>query len=492
MNRLAVVEKNEVDDLTGETAVPSGGVLRQSPWAGIVLIIVDTIAVEVSLALGFTARNALAFWWPIDIGVDHVAGMAIGLLVLPLGYYVVGLHPGYGVGPVERLRKRVLTTTLVFGTLILWDHLVFRGSWSRGVLVLTFFFTLLLPPLFEAASRRALIRWHLWGRLVAILGANETGVAIFRMLRENPMLGLVPIGFLDDRVKRDKGRVQPVHILGRPGEASLVCPNVHSAIIAIPNAQPSRLNDLLLRLPFSDVTIIPNLLGLQTLWISAQDLNGILGLSVKRNLLLSHNRIIKRITDLVLGSAAFAIALPIIGFFAVIIKIIDPGPAFCQQERIGEYGHPFKMLKLRSMCVDAEERLAEHLAGNPEARKEWDQFMKLRNDPRILPIVGHFIRRLSIDELPQLWHVLTGEMSLVGPRPFPRYHVDRFSADFQELRASVRPGLTGLWQVSSRSNGNLKVQEAQDTYFIRNWSLWLDLHVLMRTFAAVSGANGAR
>jgi Undecaprenyl-phosphate galactose phosphotransferase WbaP len=492
MHELAVVPSHDYDSTISTELRSARDDFKQSEWVALVLIAVDILAVELALGLGFLIRHALTRWWPVNIQPEHVAGMAVGLLILPIGYYFVGLHPGYGMGPVERLRKRVLIATLVFATLITWDYLVYRGIWPRGVLLSTLAFVFVLQPAFESLARRMLMKFGVWGRPVVILGASTAGVAAHRMLTENPDLGLVPVGFFDDRMQQAEGRVQPVEIRGRTRDATLLCPNVRSAIIAMPNAKATRLNEIMYRLPFSDIVIIPNLMGFQTLWISVQDLNGILGLSVKRNLLLKHNRVIKRITDIIVGSILLVLALPVIGLFALLIKMIDPGPAFWVQERVGENGRPFRMIKLRSMCLDAEKRLEEYLAHNPTAKAEWERYMKLRNDPRILPTIGKFIRRFSIDELPQIWHVVRGDMSLVGPRPFLKYHIDRFGTEFQRLRASVRPGLTGLWQVSARSDGDLAVQEAQDTYFIRNWSLWLDLYVLMQTVVAVLRAKGAR
>jgi lipopolysaccharide/colanic/teichoic acid biosynthesis glycosyltransferase len=144
------------------------------------------------------------------------------------------------------------------------------------------------------------------------------------------------------------------------------------------------------------------------------------------------------------------------------------------------------------MYTDAEERLERHLAEDSRALAEWNLRYKLHRDPRIIPVVGTLLRRTSIDELPQLWNVLIGDMSMVGPRPFPEYHLERFSPEFRDLRARVRPGLTGLWQVMVRSAGDIEDQQAFDTYYIRNWSVWMDAYILGRTAAAVITGRGAQ
>ncbi|MGA8029626.1 MAG: sugar transferase, partial [Bryobacteraceae bacterium] len=249
--------------------------------------------------------------------------------------------------------------------------------------------------------------------------------------------------------------------------------------------------DIVQRLSFPSVLFVPDLFGIQSLWITSRDLGGVLGLEVKKNLLVPSNRVLKRLLDYAIAFPLFVITAPFIGICALSIKVVSPGSAFFRQQREGRGGKRITVLKLRTMYPDAERLLSQFLDANGDQKASWEQYYKLKKDPRVLPGIGWFLRRYSLDELPQLWNVLRGDMSLVGPRPFPYYHLDRFPQTFRTLRTSVMPGVTGLWQVSQRSDGDLKVQEMEDTYYIRNWSLWLDIYVLLRTVQTVLMPKGA-
>ncbi len=206
---------------------------------------------------------------------------------------------------------------------------------------------------------------------------------------------------------------------------------------------------------------------------------------------IQRKRILKRILDFAIAVPMALATAPCVGFWALWIKMVSPGPAFFLQEREGKAGKRIVICKLRTMHQDSEQLLLNYLEVNRNEKANWLRHYKLKKDPRVIRGIGWFLRRYSLDELPQLWNVLRGDMSLVGPRPFPEYHLNSFPVPFRSLRASVMPGVTGLWQVSARSDGDLKVQEAQDTYYIRNWSLWLDVYILLRTVQTVIMPNAA-
>jgi lipopolysaccharide/colanic/teichoic acid biosynthesis glycosyltransferase len=174
---------------------------------------------------------------------------------------------------------------------------------------------------------------------------------------------------------------------------------------------------------------------------------------------------------------------------ASLIKLTSPGAAFFGQRRYGRKGQPFIAWKFRSMAADASRVLEQCLASDPTLREEWRRSHKLRNDPRMTRI-GRFLRRTSLDELPQFWNILLGQMSFVGPRPIVGEEISRYGESYS-LYTKVTPGLTGLWQISGRNNTTYERRVSLDLYYVRNWSPWLDLYILARTAAAVLLARGA-
>ena len=410
--------------------------------------------------------------------VDSIFGLSLtetaltGLPVLIGLFYVSGLYSGDSLPPGERLRARLLGTLAFVGTFFVVSGEYFTQSniWIAAALQATLVF--LLGYYAEALTRHALIRRKLWGAATIFAGSGEAIEQARSLLSAIPELGLRPVGrvsSVEDLAAMDR---QDVEFVVTATKRDFVRMANAAKLGAFP----------------------PRVLLLQT---GPQPAGTFLGpetisLAVGQDIDAPHNRLMKRAIDLAIGLPAMLVALPLIGVLAVLIKAFSPGPAFYAQARVGFNNRSFRVMKLRTMHCDAERLLEHYLHSNEAARLEWERFCKLSRDPRILPYIGNIIRRMSLDELPQLWQVVRGDISLIGPRPFATYHLDLFDPEFQKLRSSVPAGLTGFWQVSSRSNGDIKTQKAQDLYYIRNWSIWLDLYILLQTVPAVVGARGAR
>jgi Undecaprenyl-phosphate galactose phosphotransferase WbaP len=324
-----------------------------------------------------------------------------------------------------------------------------------------------------------------------MLGAGEAGRVVARTLLNEQHLGLQPVAFLDNRPEAWNTRVEGVPVIGPLGLVQDFERRAEAAIVALGDLGKEEGNTILQELNFARVIVIPQLTEVASLWVTARDLGGCLGLEIKKNLLIRRNHALKRLMDYAVGLPLFLASLPVMTAAAAWIKLSGRGPVFYRQMREGFDGRRITVWKLRTMRLDGDRVLNEWLESHPEDRAEWSRYFKLRHDPRVLPFIGRLLRRTSLDELPQLWSVLKGEMSLVGPRPFPSYHLEQFTPEFRALRTRVLPGLTGLWQVSARSDGDVQVQQALDAYYIRNWSPWLDLYILARTVAAVLLMRGA-
>jgi lipopolysaccharide/colanic/teichoic acid biosynthesis glycosyltransferase len=195
-----------------------------------------------------------------------------------------------------------------------------------------------------------------------------------------------------------------------------------------------------------------------------------------------------RLLDFCVATIVGFMVLPTICAAVIAIKLVDPGPGFYFQNRRGKDGQLFRFFKLRTMRLNSEAWLLEYLAENPTARDP--RIYRDARDPRILPVVGTWLRRYSIDELPQIWNVVRGDMGLVGPRALPDYHCQLLSPEFLALRSRVRPGITGLWQVEGRSNADPANIEVYDSQYLNNWSLGADLRILCRTVTCVLRGSG--
>ena len=465
---------------------------RARPHAtSLALVVADIAAIFVARALAIEVWR----WIHPAAGLPNLLGFWESLVLFALAYAALGLYTGATIGTVEELRRAVLGTAFV--CLLLTASLFFTqrtGPYSRGLLILSGCCTAATVPLLRSLARRLFASRSWWGVPVIVLGAGEAARVLIERLRRYPEMGLRPVACLDDDGEA-QGECAGVPVAGPLSMAHALAKalRIRHALVAVPEVAREELVWMLddWGTVFRHVILIPNLFGVASLWVAARDLSGVLGLELRQNLLIPLNRWTKRALDIAGALVLGILALPVAVCAALWIKFASGGSVLYCQEREGEGGRSLRILKLRTMHADAEALLMRVLSASPQVRAEWTRHFKVRKDPRILPGVGRFLRRTSLDELPQLWSVLKGEMSLVGPRPFPRYHLEGFGPRFRALRNRVKPGLTGLWQVSDRADGDLEVQEALDTYYIRNWSLWLDLYILARTVRAVLFPKGA-
>jgi Undecaprenyl-phosphate galactose phosphotransferase WbaP len=429
------------------------------------------------------AGTVAYFAWALPVRSQlpaQYAALAPFLVTFVLAYAQAGLYPGLGLGPVERLRRYSYATGFVFLLLAAASFaLKLPHRYSRVSFALALLLSLVLLPLLRAAVLHLAGRLSWWREPVVIVGTTSAAGALAATLEKTPALGYRAVASL----AAGQRELEQFAI-------DFAARGVRVALVSgrdVADGDPLEL----LQQHFEHVVVTGGFGELPVEGAVVRDLGGALGIEYTSNLLRWRNRLVKRAMDLVFGVVLLVACAPLIGLACVVVKLLSPGPGFYVQRRPGRGGQVIPVPKIRTMLPEADQRLAEHLEQDAALGEEWRQHLKLRHDPRLVPGVGRWLRRLSIDELPQLWSVVRGDMSLVGPRPFPGYHLQRFPAHFLELRQRVRPGITGLWQVVIRSAGSLAEQQALDTHYIRSWSIWLDVYILARTAAAVISGRGA-
>jgi len=417
------------------------------------------------------------------------------LMGLPLlVYWRSELYPGFGLGGVEMLRRLSTSTSVVF-LFLLGFEFVFKvpQRYSRMAAGLAWLLALVLVPLGRFVVLAVVRRQKWWASPCVLLGTGTTSRHVIESLRNALTIGYRPVGVLSEDDTGGTTSVAEVPVIGDTGDAAAIAAaGVRVAILVDEVEHVWSARDLeRLQTMFKSVLWIHRSHDLPVEGVRVKNLGGIVGVEYVNQLLLERNLVLKRTLDLILGTVLALLSSPLLVLSALAVKLGSHGPVFYAQEREGSGGRTIRVWKLRTMYVDAEARLERVLASDPTLRAAWQERFKLDPDPRVVPGVGTFLRRFSLDELPQLWQVVVGTLSLVGPRPFPAYHLEHYDPIILELRRRVRPGVTGLWQVKVRSEGGLELQQSHDAYYIRNWSFWLDLYVLGRTFAAVLLGRGA-
>lgn len=451
----------------------------------------DSAAMLSALAIG---TYVAGHFGEVGMGTwQRTAPSAVGALFLVL---LSGrLYPGVGLtGVVESYRCMLLSSLLAGVAILLNWALLANQSHIMILLGIAWLGLLLLLPVTRQLTRRICSGMTWWCQPLLVLGDpdNPKVRETLAQFIEHPWWGLAPRATLD--------YPSPPWFARRMGQdgAMVETRDVYRAIVLFSDEDRAVVERVLeyttQRFPY--VFVVPGTspdqipLACNNTWT----VSGACGYEVRNRLISPIAQLIKRMTDMIVAIIALLVLSPLFVITAVALKVMAPGPVFYSQVRVGRNGIPFKTWKFRTMFVDAEKRLYEYLAHDPELIAQWERQRKVTNDPRVIPRIGRFLRTTSIDELPQLWNVLRGEMSLVGPRPLPEYHLGHFSDMFRAYRQQVLPGITGLWQVTSRIGGHDEDYIRCDSYYIRNWSLTLDWLILWRTLRAVylGGGEGSQ
>lgn len=368
------------------------------------------------------------------------------------------------------------------------------GNTSRLFVGLLWIFSFIFLIISRFFIKKIVAKYDMLQLPVLIIGAGRTAEILVKGIAKDESLGYKIIGFLEDK-NFDSYILKEYPLLGRFEDAENVIQKtgVKHVFIAAPGMEQEALLHLINRIQplVKNVAIIPNLIGMPMGSLEVESLYNerIMILRVKNNLARKVNRIIKLVFDYTLTVLGTIVIAPILLSIAVWIYSDSPGPIIFKHIRVGKNGQIFPCYKFRTMCVDAQEKLAELLANNPAAREEWERDFKLKNDPRITKS-GAFLRKTSLDELPQIFNVLRGEMSLVGPRPVIDAELDRYG-EYLDDYLMVKPGITGMWQVNGRSDTTYEERVQMDSWYVRNWSIWLDIMLLWKTVKAVVQRKGA-
>ncbi|HIC89408.1 MAG TPA: undecaprenyl-phosphate glucose phosphotransferase [Anaerolineae bacterium] len=460
----------------------------------VLLLFTDLLLTEIALHLASLARYHFQLGVRLEYRFVQLPPL-VYVMVAAIWLVLFNLLSVYDPRKLVRLSEQVQAAVVAVST----ATLVLAGALYltyRDVPRLLFGYFFLFDLSLLLLSRLVLrAMWSLWQEgkhhvtRVLIIGAGRIGRKVARQATEYQWAGIRLVGFADDDPEKQGEAFEGLPVLGTLADAPNLVKeyDIDELIIALPLRAHERLVELVLRLQALPVTVrvVPDLFDLVFWRATVEDFGGIPLIGLRDSAIEGVPKIAKRVFDVVVASIALLILWPVMLLIALAIKLDSPGPAIFRQQRVGENGKLFWMYKFRSMVPDAEKLQPKVI------RQTSDGILvhKVKDDPRITR-VGRFLRRSSLDELPQLFNVLKGEMSLVGPRPELPWLVDQYEA-WQRKRFAVPPGITGWWQINGRSERLMHLHTEDDLYYIRNYSLLLDLRILWRTIGVVLRGRGA-
>ena len=478
--------------------------LRAVLSPGLVLCVSDCTAIFVSCIAAFLLRFITDGYMSLQLYM----GIIPWLVVFPLLYLTLNLYPGTFLRRPEELKRLSIATSTGFLCVVFLSFLIKEGqNLSRFALLLAWVFSLVTVPAIRSIIRNRCRHFPWWTVPCVMFGNGERLTQLCTALSNVRGLGVRPAALVLDQnaplphiasTLSPQDSVTVVRIPLSDTKAAIAALDAiihrHSKAYAVVSFDSSNIQERTLWLNIIDqcfqrIILIPDMAVGGRVWVMAVSIDKLSGILMQQNLLDPRHMLLKRGMDYLLTLAGGILAFPLMLALAIAIRRDSKGPIFFKQQRIGHNGKHFSVYKFRTMAVNATELLEKHLANNPEARQEWQETQKLKNDPRITR-VGRFLRKTSLDELPQIINVLKGEMSLVGPRPIVDEEIPRYGEAYS-LYTRVRPGITGLWQVSGRNDLPYADRVWLDRHYVCNWSVWLDISIIARTIPEVLHCSGA-
>ena len=415
------------------------------------------------------------------------------IMFSPIIHYLFGLYKNVCYSIINDSKKLILSILTNFSFFATFMFLSKDGiEFSRLVFTFSLITSIIIFPFYRYYLRLILGRINSFRSNVIIFGSGKMASKIYKDLNLNRHIGLRPILFFDNDIK------ESTHIDNIPIVNNMMSANEYIekykarfGILAVPSMsiqEQQKIIDFYAD-RFIQFIIIPDFFSIPSLWVDSIDFFGQLGFQIRHKLIIRRYIVLKRIFDFIVSFIGGICIFPLLAIIMIFIKLSSKGPIIYSQKRIGQNGQKFNAYKFRSMIQNADKVLKHFLKNNELQRLEWERTQKLKNDPRITWI-GNILRKTSLDELPQLINVIKGEMSLVGPRPIVDDEIQKYDSNYN-LYKRVKPGMTGLWQVSGRNNTTYKERIEFDCYYVRNWSLSLDLYILFRTVKVVLFREGA-
>ncbi|KKW50394.1 UDP-phosphate galactose phosphotransferase, partial [Pantoea ananatis] len=455
--------------------------------------------IALNLALFLSAATVQGIWGDLDafIPPHQIENRFIAqfiMSVLCTGWFWMRLRHYTYRKPFWFELKEIVKTLVVFSLLDLALIAFSKWDFSRMVWVFSWSYALLLLPLMRAGVKSAINRAGQWQKETIIIGSGRNATEAYAALQSEEILGYNVQAFIsvEDAPLQQSVNGVPVISANDINWQTIDRDNVQFIVAMEYEQQPERDRWLkfLSKMNCRSVSVIPTLRGVP---LYGTDMSFIFShevmiLRVSNNLAKHSSRFLKRGFDIVVASLLLLFLAPVFALLCYMVKR-DGGNAIYGHERVGQDGKKFKCLKFRSMVTNSKEVLENLLATSEEARREWDKDFKLKNDPRITRI-GGFLRKTSLDELPQLWNVIRGEMSLVGPRPVIEAELERYAGDV-DYYLMAKPGMTGLWQVSGRNDIDYDTRVYFDSWYVKNWALWTDIAILFKTAGVVLRRDGA-